>query len=104
MTKVGAEQSTLDAVVVCRRRDSALPVPPGAAGQAAELAEERLTRLRSSGVEFGPGDVRSVIRGHVLAVHTRAPDRVDLDELAAMADKYASDGVRRFLRPDEEPV
>jgi adenine-specific DNA methylase len=101
VTKGGVEPSNLDAVVVCRRRHDAavqniLIDPPAAA----EVAERRLVKLQSAGIDVGAGDIRSVVRGQVLAIYTADPNAVDLDSLAALADRLASDRVARLGRID----
>jgi putative DNA methylase len=63
---------------------------------AAEAAERRLTALQSAGVEIGAGDIRSVIRGHVLATYTARPHAMDVQSLAALADELAAERVERL--------
>ncbi len=63
---------------------------------AAAVGERRLADLQSAGVDVGAGDIRSVIRGHVLATYTADPAALDLPSLAAFADNLAADGVARM--------
>jgi putative DNA methylase len=98
VTKNGVEPSNLDAVIVCRNRANHTTLEtqndPHAA---AEAGERRLTALIAAGVEVGAGDIRSVIRGHVLATYTANPEAVDIQELAALADALAVERVVRML-------
>ena len=103
VTKVGAEPSNLDAVVVCRRRDSTATSAFNDPQTAAELGDRRLARLRSAGVDVGAGDVRSVIRGHLLATYTIDPHAADLETFATIADEYASQAVVRLGSQRIEP-
>jgi putative DNA methylase len=97
VTKGGAEPSNLDSVIVCRRRDGFLPVSVSDPVDAADVGERRLMALRSTGVNVGAGDIRSVIRGHVLATYTmaRAGD-ADLEKLAFLADDLATERILRL--------
>ncbi len=96
VTKGGIEPSNLDAVVVCRKRASAVPSSLTQPHAAAEAGERRLTALQSAGVDVGAGDIRSVIRGHVLATYTASPEAVDVQSLAALADQLAAERVARL--------
>ncbi len=96
VTKSGTEPSNLDAVVVCRRRTRATGRPLADPEAAAEVGEQRLAALRAAGVDVGVGDIRSVIRGHVLACYTSDPNKVHLDLLSAIADRLASEAVARI--------
>jgi hypothetical protein len=91
VAKNGLEPSNLDAIIVCRKRGAA-PAQASVADahEAAELGARRLAGLRSAGIEVGPGDVRSVIRGHVLGTYTASPEQSDIDALAALADSLAA--------------
>jgi putative DNA methylase len=96
VTKGGLEPSNLDAVIVCRKhRDSA----PGwllDPIRAAHAGEHLLAELRSAGVDVGAGDIRSVIRGHVLATYTAKPEATDIDALASLADELADERATRL--------
>ena len=76
--------------MVCRKRTanpcSSLIEPNAAAAS----GEQRLITLLSAGVEVGAADIRSVIRGHVLATYTARPEHVDIQSLATLADELAS--------------
>jgi len=96
VAKNGLEPSNLDAIVVCRERTAArdATADPHAA---ADLGARRLAELQSAGIDVGPGDVRSVIRGHVLATYTAAPQTTDIQALAALADRLAAERAARLL-------
>ncbi len=100
VTKGGMEPSNLDAVVVCRKRASAVSNSVTDAGAAAEVGERRLTALQSAGVDVGAGDIRSVIRGHVLATYTANRNALDVQSLAALADELATERVTRLMLGD----
>jgi putative DNA methylase len=93
VTKSGIEPSNLDAIIVCRKHTgeprSALADPEAAATE----GEQRLIALRSAGVEVGAADIRSVIRGHVLATYTANPETADIKALAEQADHRAAQAV-----------
>jgi adenine-specific DNA methylase len=94
-TKHGKEPSNLDSIVVCRKaREVSSPSTPVV--KAAAEAERKLAVLREAGVKVGAGDVRSVVRGHVLATYTARPADVDLDQLVARADELAAEAVARL--------
>jgi len=84
-------------VVVCRKRASAVSNSMTDPGAAAEVGEHRLTALQSAGVDVGAGDIRSVIRGHVLATYTSNRDSLDVQSLAALADELAAERVTRLM-------
>jgi putative DNA methylase len=98
ITKVGVEPSNLDAVVVCRKRMPNERQPPADPREAAAAATRKLALLRQAGVEVGPGDVRSVVRGHVLATYTvSSPGGMPIHVIASLADELASSCVERHL-------
>jgi putative DNA methylase len=99
VTKNGAEPSNLDAIIVSRKRGCSACPPPVDPLEAASEAERRLTNLRDAGVTVGQGDIRSVIRGQVLATYTADPGAANLDSLAALADELAADRISRILAP-----
>lgn len=74
------EPSNLDSVVVCRRAIDGAISPSHTLDEARDIACERLSRLREAGVSVGAGDIRSVVRGSLLA--TLAATGHDLDETA----------------------
>lgn len=96
VTKGGTEPSNLDAVVVCRKRANHAVSPLTDPRAAAVVGEQRLAELRSAGVDVGVGDIRSVIRGHVLATHTANPDNTDFKALATLADDLATERIDRL--------
>lgn len=98
VTKNGVEPSNLDAVVVCRRRRSSAESSLTDPETAAAIGERRLIALRSAGVDVGVGDVRSVIRGHVIATYTAVRSNPDINALASFADQFASECVTRLSR------
>jgi adenine-specific DNA methylase len=91
VVKAGArEPSNLDSVVVCRRTQDGAANPHGSVQEAAASACSLLAGLRKAGVEVGAGDVRSVVRGTVLAYLASmgvplAPQVNAVDELASLA-------------------
>lgn len=101
-TKHGREPSNLDSIVVCRKA-AEVSVPGTPAVDAATEAEHKLTVLREAGIKVGAGDIRSVVRGHVLATYTATPAEVDLDQLVAQADELAALAVARQQESEIEP-
>lgn len=97
VTKGGVEPSNLDAVVVCRKRTNVAQRKFSDPMRAADVAEHRLSILQSSGVDVGAGDIRSVVRGHVLATYTEDPARFDIRSLAEIADTLAAERVARLM-------
>jgi putative DNA methylase len=102
VTKGGLEPSNLDAVVVCRKRSGNESSSQANPAEAAEAADRRLMALKVAGVEVGAGDIRSVIRGHVLATYTENPKEIDLDSLAVLADELATERITRLLAAARE--
>jgi len=96
VTKGGTEPSNLDAVVVCRKRTNAVLGMLTDPAAAAEAGEHRLIALQSAGVDVGAGDIRSVVRGHVLATYTADPEALDIQSLATIADDLAAERVARL--------
>jgi len=96
ITKSGAkEPSSLDSIIVCRHRGSiAIASDPEAAGK---VATERLARLIEGGVNVGAGDVRSVLRGSVLALYTVPESQLSLDALCREADRLATEAISGLL-------
>jgi putative DNA methylase len=91
------EPSNLDSVVVCRKASMTCERVNDPVGVAYERALERLRRLVDGGVDVGAGDVRSVVRGSLLA-HLD-PDNADsleqVDLFADRAIRELSHGLKR---------
>jgi len=95
VTKGGTEPSNLDAIVICRKMQEPR-TPRTDPEEAAEAAVRRLLTLLDAGITVGAGDIRSVVRGQVLAIYTEAPSEYDLAQLADHADELASERVTRL--------
>ncbi|MFH8678127.1 SAM-dependent methyltransferase [Streptomyces lydicus] len=95
VTKGGREPSNLDSIVVCRKRSDVGQRTSRMPDEVAEDGIRLLEHLRDEGMLVGAGDVRSVIRGRVLAAFTHTPE-ADLDQLARDADDLADRMVKRF--------
>jgi len=92
VVKAGArEPSNLDSVVVCRRRRDGAKSPFGDDVVALESAITSLRRLQASGVPVGDGDVRSVVRGTLLAYF--AADNEDLRSHVGHIDDAANSAI-----------
>ena len=102
VTKGGMEPSNLDAVVVCRKRACAASSSTTDPEAAAEIGARRLIVLQSAGVDVGAGDIRSVIRGHVLATYTANRNVLDVQSLATLADELATERVARLMAGPEK--
>ncbi len=94
VVKAGAsEPSNLDSVVVCRRAADGATNPHRSLDHALEHACQELTALQETGVDVGTGDMRSVIRGTLLAHLVAAGTKLDgaclerVDDLVAQAIK-----------------
>jgi putative DNA methylase len=61
------EPSNLDSIVVCRRTADGATNPNRSVENALATAHKKLADLREAGVDVGAGDVRSVVRGSLLA-------------------------------------
>jgi hypothetical protein len=96
ITKYGAEPSNLDSIVVCRKHAADGLEPLASPGTAAKIGEQRLAELCADGTSVGAGDIRSVIRGHVLACYTANPGDLDISELALVADELAAHSIARM--------
>jgi putative DNA methylase len=92
-TKYGREPSNLDAIVVCRKLATVSgDAPDRDATSACASAMGRLAALRDEGIPVGAGDIRSVIRGNVLATYT-ADASLDMVALVELADELATEAV-----------
>lgn len=90
------EPSTLDTIVVCRKRGEAVATMGDTPREAASRARERLDALAEGGIKFGSADVRSVVRGSVLSLLTRSDLQLELGELVAAAEDLAEELVDVF--------
>jgi len=97
VAKSAQEASNLDAVVVCRKAAAATRSTLADADEAARIAAQRLMDLQSAGIEVGAADIRSAVRGQVLATYTADPRAADIQALTALADQLASRTVRQLL-------
>lgn len=97
VVKRGArEPSNLDSVVVCRRTADGAHYPDRSMPEAFRTATNRLERLLTSGVEVGSGDVRSVIRGSLLAC--LASSGGDLEASVEVVDSYADTAISQLIQ------
>ncbi|MGW4542804.1 DNA methyltransferase [Streptomyces chartreusis] len=81
-----ANPSNLDSIVVCRLTDQATPALPATASGVRERAVTALRECLDAGITVGYADVESVIRGSVLALHTRPDCAASLEELSIDAE------------------
>lgn len=101
VVKAGSrEPSNLDSVVVCRRVSDSATNPNRTLGEALTTARNELARLRDAGVDIGAGDIRSVIRGSLLAYLASAGRDLD-GAAAAMVDEIATETIDHLasIRP-----
>jgi len=98
--KSGAmEPSNLDSVVVARKVPWSSPFA-SSPRDAAEKAFTLLAELQNGGVEVGAADVRSVVRGSVMSLLTNQYFQHGSDDLCAVADALAQEGVDRLIHSD----
>lgn len=97
VTKGGIEPSNLDAIVVCRKLNASLTTVRNPA-TAANTAAEQLTALQTAGMDVGAGDIRSVVRGHVLSIYTDPSNKLDLASLATEADELAEQHIAALTK------
>ena len=83
------EPSNLDSVVVCRRLADGAMNPHRSLEAARLTAYRKLMRLRQDGIEVGVGDIRSVVRGTLLANLSASGCEID-EDVAAMVDNLAA--------------
>ncbi|GAB2445537.1 DUF1156 domain-containing protein [Nocardioides hungaricus] len=97
IVKSGArEPSNLDSVVVCRGRADGATNPNRSIEEALATAHKELKTLRDGGVDVGAGDVRSVVRGSLLAFMASTGGVLDA-EAEAYADEKATETIRVLL-------
>ena len=95
VVKAGSrEPSNLDSVVVCRRRRDGVGSSFVSREEALEGAILSLRRLQESGVPVGDGDIRSVVRGVLLAY--AAANGEDLVAQAAGIDAVVNETILNF--------
>ena len=97
VTKSGVEPSNLDAIIVCRKQEAAIQMASTDPHEAARVAGQRLRNLRDAGVTVGAGDIRSVIRGQILAACTSGPTVTNLDAIAELADDLAAEQISQIF-------
>ncbi|MCQ4214180.1 DNA methyltransferase [Streptomyces longispororuber] len=97
VTKGGKEPSNLDSIIVCRKRAEVLS--EGSVESAVLRGERILQDLQVAGIQVGVGDVKSVIRGHVLSTYTLNQNQ-DISELAELADALAGASVSKLCNSE----
>lgn len=97
VVKAGArEPSNLDSIVICRREADGATNPNRSWEEALATAHKELTGLRDAGVDVGAGDVRSVVRGSLLAYLASTGARLGAAE-EAHVDGQATETIRDIL-------
>ena len=87
VVKKGAkEPSNLDSVVVCRRLEDGAVAPGTCFGDALAGAREAIGNLIQSNTDVGSGDVRSVVRGTLIAHLVACGGSLDDDVLQSVDD------------------
>lgn len=93
VVKAGSrEPSNLDSVVVCRRIADGATNPNRTLDEARETARDELAGLLGAGVDVGAGDIRSVVRGSLLANLASAGRDLDV-ATATMVDEIATETI-----------
>jgi len=97
IVKTGArEPSNLDSIMICRRAVDGATNANRSIEEALATAHKELTLLRDAGIDVGAGDVRSVVRGSLLAYI--ASTGADLDESTEMTvDEMATETIATVL-------
>jgi adenine-specific DNA methylase len=99
IVKTGArEPSNLDSVVVCRRAADGATNPNGSLDEALAAAHKELSALLEAGVDVGAGDVRSVVRGTLLAYLSSAGIGLNA-AVTAQVDALASETISSLIAP-----
>jgi hypothetical protein len=97
-TKAGVkEPNNLDSIVICRLRVGTEASDAPSPQDAADIAVQRLQKLLDAGGAVGAGDVRSVVRGSVLALATAPRAGVSVESLIPVADALANAAIQRVL-------
>ncbi|MFD6693800.1 SAM-dependent methyltransferase [Micromonospora aurantiaca (nom. illeg.)] len=93
IVKAGArEPSNLDSVVVCRRAVDGATNPNRSIEEALATAQKELVALRNAGVDVGAGDVRSVVRGSLMAYFASVGTSLD-DAVTTQVDDLATGAI-----------
>jgi hypothetical protein len=90
------EPSNLDSVVVCRRAVDGATNPNRSIEEALATAQKELAALRDAGVDVGAGDVRSVVRGSLLAYLASVGTSLD-DAVTTQVDDLATGTITALL-------
>ncbi|GGK43791.1 DNA methylase [Pilimelia terevasa] len=99
IVKAGArEPSNLDSVVVCRRVVDGATNPNRSIEESLATAQKSLAVLRDDGIDVGAGDVRSVVRGTLLAYLASVGTSLD-DAVTAQVDDLATETITALLAP-----
>lgn len=78
VVKAGShEPSNLDSIVICRRSADGATNPNRSIEEALATAQKELSSLRDAAIAISPGDVRSVVRGSLLAYLASAGSKLD---------------------------
>lgn len=97
IVKTGArEPSNLDSVVICRRVADGASNPHRSIDEALATAQKELKGLHDTGIAVGAGDVRSVVRGSLLAYCASAGNELD-EPLMAGIDAMATETIAVVL-------
>ncbi|WP_229377053.1 DNA methyltransferase [Streptomyces spirodelae] len=101
IVKTGArEPSNLDSVVVCRRAADGATNPNSSPEEALATAQKELSALLEAGVDVGAGDVRSVVRGSLLAYLSSSGTALN-DAVIAQVDALASEAIDALIAPKQ---
>ncbi|MFE5474846.1 SAM-dependent methyltransferase [Nocardia sp. NPDC056541] len=97
IVKAGArEPSNLDSVVVCRRTVDGAANPNDSLEEALSTAYKELNGLLNAGVDVGAGDVRSVVRGSLLAYLSSVGTTLT-DAVTTRVDTLASEAIDSLI-------
>ncbi len=96
IVKSGArEPSNLDSVVVCRRVADGATSLSTSQDEALARAHGALVGLREAGIVVGDGDIRSVVRGSLLAYFAASGQELNATT-AEMVDRIATETIENF--------
>lgn len=97
VVKAGSrEPSNLDSVVVCRRAVDGATNPNRSLEEALSTAQKELLGLKDAGIDVGAGDVRSVVRGSLLAYLASTGATLD-DAATSQIDDLATETIGAVL-------